>query len=79
MEDLHAGDVVQIKPGPQTNCSCCFMIVLEPKPWGATGCVPVPGGRYERPMLIPLRVGWEQMEYVGRLPIWWDMGDQNGG
>jgi len=62
--DLKVGDVVQIDPAADTKFPGCFMMVTEPKAWGAQGFVQVPAGgaAYFRPT-------WEQMEYIG--PACW--------
>ena len=40
MSDLKKGDVVQIDPEHDEVFGGCFMIVTEPKSWGAQGYVP---------------------------------------
>jgi hypothetical protein len=41
--DLQVNDVVQIDPDHDKNFGACFMVVTDPKPWGAQGYVQVPG------------------------------------
>jgi len=41
--NLSIGDVVQLSP-ETGDFAACFMIVTEPKAWGAQGYVRVPGG-----------------------------------
>lgn len=45
---LQVGDVVQIDPKHDETFGGCFMIVTEPKEWGAQGYCSAPGkdGRY---------------------------------
>ncbi|MDQ1280043.1 MAG: hypothetical protein QG670_1305, partial [Thermoproteota archaeon] len=68
--DLKEGDVVQIDPDHDPMFGACFMIVTEPKSWGAQGYVTVlprqnvdgttePGGR------AYYRCKFENMEYIG--------------
>ena len=63
---LEIGDVVQINPEAYKDgmFSACFMLVTEPKTWGAMGFIlcpesPEPGAAY-------LRVKFENMEYIGK-------------
>lgn len=37
------GDVVQISPEHDARFGGCFMVVTEPKSWGAQGYVSIPG------------------------------------
>lgn len=41
--DLRAGMVIQINPESSDTFGGCFMIITEPKIWGAQGYVQVPG------------------------------------
>ena len=77
--DLKVGDVVQIDPDHDPMFGACFMIVTEPKNWGAQGYVmvlprmgkdgvQVPGGR------AYYRCKFEHMELVG--PATWIAGDE---
>ena len=57
---LEMGDVVQLSD----DCgifSHCFMVVTEPKSWGAQGYVLIPnqGQAY-------YRAEWENMEHIGK-------------
>ena len=58
---LEIGDVVQINP-ENKMFGGCFMVVTEPKAWGAQGGIAVPG----QPGIAYLRCKFEEMEYVGR-------------
>ena len=40
MNDLKKGDVVQIDPASDDMFGGCFMVITEPKSWGAQGYVP---------------------------------------
>ncbi|HET6382644.1 MAG TPA: hypothetical protein VFJ58_04565 [Armatimonadota bacterium] len=65
--ELQVGDVVQISPDRENDFfSGCFMLVTEPKPWGAMGFVAVPASRISPPGRAFARVKWEDMELVGR-------------
>lgn len=68
---LRVGDVVQLDPAahvaPKTGFfGGCFMLVTEPKPWGAQGFIAMPGARGEVPGAAYYRAKWEEMELVGR-------------
>lgn len=61
--DLEIGDVVQIDPEHDKRFGGCFMVVTEPKAWGAQGyCASPehPGG------LFFYRCKFENMEYIGK-------------
>lgn len=58
--ELQKGDVVQLNPGTDNAFVGCFMLVLEPKNFGAVGYVPTPEGK------AFYRASWDEMEYVGR-------------
>ena len=62
--ELQCGDVVQIDPEYDERFGGCFMLVTEPKSWGAQGfCVsPAETGFYY------YRCKFENMEYVGKSP-----------
>ena len=66
-QELEIGDVVQISPEVE-NCffGGCFMLVTEPKSWGAQGFVAMPGSRGEMPGRAFYRAKWDEMEVVGR-------------
>ncbi len=65
--DLEAGDVVQIDPGLE-NCFFrgCFMIVTEPKSFGAQGAICIPNSRTDPPGFAYYRANWKDMEYIGK-------------
>lgn len=63
--ELKAGDVVQLAPGPDKMFGGCFMLVTEPRPWGAQGFVAVSFGRGKAPGRGYYRANWEEMELVG--------------
>lgn len=58
---LSIGDVVQIDPAHDERFGGCFMVVTEPKGWGAQGYVAVPGSNglayYRCPKESMIRVG----------------------
>lgn len=57
---LAAGDVVQINPAHDPVFGGCFMVVTEPKGWGAQGYVTVPGkgdAYYRCPIDALVRIG----------------------
>lgn len=64
--ELKIGDVVQIAPSEKTFFSGCFMMVTEPKEWGAQGFIAIPGQLGEMPNRAFSRVTWDQMDYIGR-------------
>ena len=67
--DLQVGDVVQISPElPDCLFGGCFMLVTEPKPWGAHGFIAMPGERGELPGQAYFRCKFVGMEYVGFAP-----------
>ena len=74
--DLQRGDVVQIAPNAENAFGGCFMLVTEPKSWGAQGFVAVPERRGVPPAEAYVRAEWEQMEYVGRAA--WEPRDDAG-
>ena len=57
---LEVGDVVQLSP-ELDSFSGCFMVVTEPKSWGAQGYVRVPGGGDAY-----YRAKTENMDYIGK-------------
>ena len=57
------GDVVQLSPSLDLFAAC-FMVVTEPKSWGAQGYVRVPGGGNAY-----YRAKAEDMELVGKA-VW---------
>lgn len=61
--DLKVGDVVQIDPSHDPVFGGCFMIVTEPKSWGAQGYINVPG---ERGGYAYYRCKHANMQIIGR-------------
>lgn len=55
-------DLVQINPEHDKVFGACFMVVTEPKAWGAQGYVTVPG----KDGLAYYRVKFEDAHKVGR-------------
>lgn len=68
-KELKAGDVVQINPEAHLASNGffagCFMLVTEPKLWGAQGFIAMPGERGTMPGHAYYRAKWEEMEPVG--------------
>lgn len=67
--NLLAGHVVQLDPFTVGNKAFagCFMLVTEPKPWGAQGFVQALGPDRETPGgHAYYRASWDEMEPVGR-------------
>jgi hypothetical protein len=62
--DLKPGDVVQL--APDTSFPGCFMMVTEPKLWGAQGFIAIPKEIGKPPAHAYYRALWGQMELVGR-------------
>ena len=62
--DLKVGDVVQVDM-PGTCWHGCFMLVTEPKTWGAQGCILIPEKKDEPPVQAFLRCKHEEMEFIG--------------
>ncbi len=66
IDDLKIGDVVQIDPELEDSFFAgCFMLVTEPKPWGAQGFVAMPGERGSPPKRAYVRVKREHLAYIG--------------
>ena len=77
--ELSVGDVVQISPDrPDDFFGGCFMLVTEPKSFGAQGYVAMPQSRGELPGKAYARVSFADMEYVGRA-TWIPADDQEVG
>ncbi len=76
--ELKAGDVVQINPAfhlaPNDGFfAACFMVVTEPKGFGAVGYFASPQGpRGTAPGLAYYRATWAEMEFIGRAE--WTLG-----
>ncbi len=66
--ELAHGDVVQLDPA-LGMFGGCFMLVTEPKSWGAQGFVQVPGDLNKGGGAAYFRARWEHMEYIGKA-IW---------
>lgn len=64
--ELKPGDVVQLAPEGDHAFWGCFMMITEPKSWGAQGFICMPEKRGEVPGSAYFRAKWEQMEFVGR-------------
>jgi len=63
--ELKVGDVVQISPNSMSAFAGCFMLVTEPKSFGAEGFIAMPQAIAVRPGEAPYRCNWEEMEYIG--------------
>lgn len=75
---LKIGDVVQISPELKNCFFCgCFMMVTEPKSWGAQGFIAMPQGREELPGRAYFRCKWEEMEFIGHA-VWVPQDDAEG-
>ncbi|MGB3271092.1 MAG: hypothetical protein WBA65_14170 [Rhodanobacter sp.] len=69
--ETNIGDVVQLSPDAGAFAAC-FMVVTEPKPWGAQGYVRVPGGGDAY-----FRAKHEYMTHIGRAE--WIRSDETEG
>ena len=58
---LIIGDVVQIDPEHDEKFGGCFMVVSEPKSWGAKGYISIPG---EKGLAYYLCI-FDHMEFIG--------------
>jgi hypothetical protein len=63
---LSHGDVVQITPESESAFAGCFMLVTEPKVWGAQGFIAMPLERGKLPGSAYYRAKFEDIEFVGR-------------
>lgn len=65
--NLAQNDIVQLNPETVKNKAFggCFMIVTEPKEWGAQGYVQALGTREEIGGQAYYRASWDEMELVG--------------
>ncbi len=63
--ELKKGDVVQIAPSSDGFFSGCFMLVTEPKSWGAQGFISIPNERGKPPAAAYYRAKFEDMEFIG--------------
>lgn len=70
-EEFVPGTVVQLNPETVKNAAFagCFMIVTEPKSFGAQGYVQALGTRVAPGGAAYYRAGWEEMEIVG-MAVW---------
>lgn len=74
---LEAGDVIQIDPEYGETFGGSFMIVTEPKSWGAQGYIHVPpgfnkDGTKNRGGRAYIRVDFENIEYIGKAAWLWE-------
>lgn len=70
-EDLKIGDIVQLSPDVGNKAfACCFMVITEPKTWGAQGYVQGLGTREKQVGQAFYRAKWEEMELTGGRAIW---------
>lgn len=61
-EGLVEGDVVQIDPAHDDRFGGCFMVVTEPKGFGAQGYISAPGEKG----LAYYRAPWAAMHKIGK-------------
>jgi hypothetical protein len=67
---LHIGDVVQLSPNVKNRMFAgCFMVISEPKQFGAQGYVQSLGENGEPGGLAFYRASWEEMEFIGHA-VW---------
>ena len=66
-QELEVGQIVQLNPETVGNkmFAACFMVVSEPKPWGAQGYVQALGQDGKPGGAAYYRAKWEEMEPVG--------------
>lgn len=64
--ELTVGDVVQIAGDSEGFFAGCFMMVTEPKTFGAQGFIAIPEERGTMPSEAYYRAKWDEMEYVGK-------------
>lgn len=68
---LRVGEIVQLSPDiPNRMFAACFMVVTEPKPWGAQGYVQGLGEGGKPAGQAYLRPAWEHMERTGGEAQW---------
>ena len=67
-KELEIGEVVQINPETHDRFGGCFMVVSEPKSFGAMGYVTVPHA--EGPQQAYFRCKFEDMETLGVTAEW---------
>ena len=70
--ELSHGQVVQINPETVGNKAFagCFMVVTEPKSWGAQGYVQALGDRERPGGRAYYRAKWEEMEPISSTAEW---------
>lgn len=61
------GHLVQLNPETCRNLmfGACFLVVTDPRPWGAQGYIQVIGTDDQPGGLAYYRARWEEMELVG--------------
>lgn len=60
------GSVVQVRPNSDIKqFRSCFMVVTQPKNWGASGYIALPG-ESGPPVKVPAQFQWKDIELVGR-------------
>jgi hypothetical protein len=66
-QELTPGNVVQLNPETVGNpmFAGCFMVVTEPKTWGAQGYVTALGEGGQPGGAAYYRAKWEEMELIG--------------
>jgi hypothetical protein len=66
-QELEPGNVVQLNPETVGNpmFAGCFMVVTEPKTWGAQGYVTALGEDGKPGGAAYYRAKWEEMELIG--------------
>jgi hypothetical protein len=63
---LERGDVVQISIDNEPLFAGCFMMVTDPKSWGAQGFISMPKDKSTFPGQAYYRCQWADMEFVGK-------------
>lgn len=65
--DLKVGHVVQLNPETCRNpmFGACFLVVTDPRPWGAQGYIQTIGSDDQPGGLAYYRALWEEMELIG--------------
>jgi hypothetical protein len=78
--ELKPGWIVQLHPEITKNPMFrgCFMVVDEPKPWGAQGYVQALGEKGESGGQAYYRATWAEMEPTGGIAPW-TIGDPSNG
>jgi hypothetical protein len=65
--NLTKGDVVQLNPDLSAMFGGCFMVITEPRSWGAVGYVMVPGGGEQGGAgRAYMRVPTDKMKLIGK-------------